>query len=264
VHVDIPGSSAIAEFYDGLASDYHLIYADRWEQSLRHQGGALDALTRSSLPEARDVLDCACGIGTQAIGLALLGYRVTGTDISERSLQRARDTAAQLGTPLTVLPADFRDLRGVPGEFDVVTACDNAIAHLLDQADVDLALKQMYRKLRPGGLLAISVRDYDRALKDRPATAPPIDIPGPPRRVVVRLHEWDTADSPLHTVRFLILTQQSTGWTLTEHATRLRAITAAQLGSAATRAGFEQIRWLDAAQARFHQPIMTGRRGDQL
>ena len=168
MHVDIPGSSAIAEFYDGLASDYHLIYADRWEQSLRHQGGALDALIRSSLPEARDVLDCACGIGTQAIGLALLGYRVTGTDISERSLQRARDTAAQLGTPLTVLPADFRDLRGVPGEFDVVTACDNAIAHLLDQADVDLALKQMYRKLRPGGLLAISVRDYDRALKDRP------------------------------------------------------------------------------------------------
>jgi glycine/sarcosine N-methyltransferase len=58
VHVDIPGSSAIAEFYDGLASDYHLIYADRWEQSLRHQGGALDALIRSSLPEARDCTPC--------------------------------------------------------------------------------------------------------------------------------------------------------------------------------------------------------------
>jgi glycine/sarcosine N-methyltransferase len=83
VLVDIPGSSAIAEFYDGLASDDHLVYADRWEQSLRHQGCALDALIRSSLPEARDVLDCACGIGTQAIGLALLGYRVAGTDISE-------------------------------------------------------------------------------------------------------------------------------------------------------------------------------------
>jgi hypothetical protein len=65
-------------------------------------------------------------------------------------------------------------------------------------------------------------------------------------------------------VRFLILTELSTGWTITEHATRLRAITAAQLSSAATRAGFEQIRWLDAAQVRFHQPIMTARRGAQL
>jgi glycine/sarcosine N-methyltransferase len=264
VLVDVFGSSAVVEFYDGLASDYHLIYADRWEQSLRHQGRAIDALIRSSLPEARDVLDCSCGIGTQAIGLALLGYRVTGTDISERSLQRARDTATELGTPLTVLPADFRDLRGVSGEFDVVICCDNAVAHLLDQADLELSLKQMYRRLRPGGLLAISVRDYDRALKDRPAIAPPIDIPGPPRRVVVRLHEWDAADRPLHTVRFLILTQQSTGWTITEHATRLRAITSAQLSGAARRAGFEQIRWLDAAKARFHQPVMTARRGDQL
>jgi glycine/sarcosine N-methyltransferase len=263
VLVDIPGSSAVAEFYDGLASDYHLIYADRWEQALRSQGRALDALIRTSLPEAHDVLDCACGIGTQAIGLAMLGYRVTGTDISERSLQRARDAAAHLSTPITILPADFRDLRGISGEFDVVISCDNAIAHLLDPADVELSLKQMYRKLRPGGLLAVSVRNYDRAVKDRPATAPPIDIPGSPRHVVVRLHEWDTADSPLHTVRFLILTQLSTGWTITEHATRLRAITAAQLSSAATRAGFEQIRWLDAAQVRFHQPIMTARRGDQ-
>jgi glycine/sarcosine N-methyltransferase len=150
-------------------------------------------LIRTSLPEARDVLDCARGIGTQAIGLAMLGYRVTGTDISERSLQRARDAAAQLSTPITILPADFRDLRAISGEFDVVSSCDNAIAHLLDPADVELSLKQMYRKLRPGGLLAVSVRDYDRAVKDRPATAAPIDIPGSPRHVVVRLHEWDTA-----------------------------------------------------------------------
>jgi len=126
VLVDILGSSAVAEFYDGVASDYHLIYADRWEQSLRHQGRALDALIRSSLPETHDVLDCACGIGAQAIGLALLGYRVTATDISERSLQRARDTAARLSTPVTVLPADFRDLRGISGDFDVVICCDTS------------------------------------------------------------------------------------------------------------------------------------------
>ncbi len=118
------------------------------------------------------------------IGLSLPGYRVTGTDISERSLQRAADTAAQHGTPLTVLAADFRELCAVAGEFDVVISCDNAVPHLLDEADVDLALAQMYQRLRPGGLLAISVRDYDKALADRPASAPPLDIPGPPRRVV--------------------------------------------------------------------------------
>ena len=33
-----------------------------------------------------DILDCACGIGTQAVGLAKLGFPVTGSDISEKEL----------------------------------------------------------------------------------------------------------------------------------------------------------------------------------
>ncbi|MGY5060876.1 hypothetical protein ACWDFR_43675 [Streptomyces sp. 900105755] len=31
------------------------------------------------------MLDCSCGIGTRAIGLALRGHRVTGTDLSVRA-----------------------------------------------------------------------------------------------------------------------------------------------------------------------------------
>jgi glycine/sarcosine N-methyltransferase len=178
-------ATSVVEFYDGLAADYHLIYADHWEESLRHQGRVLDQIIRSVLPGKRDVLDCSCGVGTQAIGLSLLGHRVTGSDISSRSLQRAADTAAQFGVPLAVTTADFRDLSEIPGEFDVAISCDNAIPHLLELADVDRAIVEMYTKLRPGGLLLISIRDYDRALIDRPAVAPPLDLPGPPRRIVV-------------------------------------------------------------------------------
>jgi glycine/sarcosine N-methyltransferase len=182
-------ASSVVEFYDRLAADYHLVYADRWQEALERQGRALDHIIRSRLPCARDVLDCSCGIGTQAIGLSLLGYRVTGSDISERSLQRAAATARRLHTPLTVLAADLRDLSGVAGEFGVVISCDNAVPHLLDQAEVDQALEEMFAKLRPGGLLLVSIRDYDRALTERPAVASPQDIPGPPRRLVVRLHD---------------------------------------------------------------------------
>ena len=183
-------ASSVVDFYDGLAVDYHLIYADRWEQSLKRQGHALDALIRSLLPGARDVLDCSCGVGTQAIGLSLRGYRVIGTDISERSLKRAADTAGRLNAPLTVAAADFRDLSEVAGDFDVVISCDNAVPHLLHE--IDRAVAEMHKEARPGGLLVISIRDYDRALIQRPAVAPPLDIPGPPRRVVVRLNEWDS------------------------------------------------------------------------
>src|SRR5579864_9304401 len=123
--------ATVVGFYDGFASDYHLAYGGNWESESERQGVALDLLIRELVPDARDVLDCSCGIGTQAIGLARLGYRVHGTDISERSLERARVEATRLGVDLAFAVCDFRDLTPVQGLFDVVISCDNAIAHLL-------------------------------------------------------------------------------------------------------------------------------------
>ncbi len=245
------------DFYDGFAPDYHLVYADRWDEAVERQGAALDRLIRHAQPGARDILDCSCGIGTQSIGLARHGYRVCGTDISERSIERARAEASRLGADVTFSVADFRDLAKVVGEFDVVISCDNAVPHLLDDADVCKALRAMRSKLRPGGLLVISTRDFDRALVERPATAPPLIVAGPPRRVVVRLHDWDPPDSALYTVRLFVLTESGDGWTLAHHSTRYRAITSGGLVRAAEGAGFNRVSWLSGENAGFHQPVMT-------
>lgn len=247
----------MVDFYDGFACDYHLVYGDRWDEAVERQGAALDRLIGDAQPGASDLLDCSCGIGTQAIGLARRGYHVCGTDISERSVARARVEATRLGVNVAFGVADFRDLAKVVGEFDVVISCDNAVPHLLDDADVSEALRAMRSKLRPGGLLVISTRDYDKALVERPATAPPLLVAGSPRRVVVRLHDWDAPDSPLYTVRFFVLTESGGGWTLTHHSTRYRAITSGALARAAEDAGFSEISWLTGENAVFHQPVMT-------
>jgi glycine/sarcosine N-methyltransferase len=249
---------SVLDFYDGLAPDYHLVYAGRWDEAIASQAEVLDTIIRSAHPDARDVLDCSCGIGTQAIGLAKRGYRVHGTDISARSIDRARDESRRLGARLTLEVADFRDLSSVEGDYDVVLSADNALPHLLDDADLTQALHAMRAKLRPDGLLVISIRDYDKALVDRPATAPPFLIEGPPRRLVVRLHDWDAPDSPLYTVRFFILTETQAGdWTLAHHATRYRAITRDALSHIARDAGFDHTAWFSPEG--FHQPVMTAR-----
>ena len=84
-------------FYDEFADDYHLAYGGNWEDAVERQGSALDALIRDVLPDATTVLDCSCGIGTQALGLAKLGYRVVGSDISAGEIERAQ----REGTPLS-------------------------------------------------------------------------------------------------------------------------------------------------------------------
>jgi SAM-dependent methyltransferase len=251
---------SVEEFYDGLAADYHLVYADRWDEAVAGQGEALARLIRAPRPDARDVLDCSCGIGTQAIGLALRGFAVTATDVSPVSVERAAREAERLGATLRLGVADFRDLTSVEGDFDVVISCDNALPHLLSATEVETALRAMRGKLRDGGLLVVSVREYDRALEERPVTAPPHVIAGPPRRVVVRLHEWDAPDSPLYTVRFLVLTEGEDGWDVRDHAGRYRALTRAELSAAAQRAGLTDLAWHEAAGAGYHQPLLTARR----
>ena len=69
-------------FYDSIASQYDKFYLD-WQATTREEALFLDGIFREyGFDRNARILDCACGIGTQAIGLAVLGYPVTGSDIS--------------------------------------------------------------------------------------------------------------------------------------------------------------------------------------
>src|SRR5580658_9808591 len=62
--------------YDDLAAYYHLIF-ENWDASIARQAGVLGPLIERACGKARPrILDAACGIGTQAIGLAMRGHTV--------------------------------------------------------------------------------------------------------------------------------------------------------------------------------------------
>jgi glycine/sarcosine N-methyltransferase len=138
-----------------------------------------------------------------------------------------------------------------------VLSCDNAIPHLRSDADILRAFRAMRSKLRADGVLVVSVRDYDR--DERPAVGAPVLVPGPPRHVLLRLHEWDAPESDSYTVRFLVLTEGAGGWEVVEHSTRYRAVGRATLAAAALDAGFVDIAWHEPEKASWHQPVLTAR-----
>src|SRR5207249_4230913 len=152
--VSLPGSRPVPSslvdvsgFYDRLAGAYHLIYAD-WRKAVARQGAVLDRLLRTYLSDGpHRVLDCTCGIGTQAIGLATRGHSVHGTDLSAASVERAAREAATFGVSPTFGVADVRALeRDVTGEFDAVITCDNSLPHLLTDDELDAAARNMRAK----------------------------------------------------------------------------------------------------------------------
>ena len=94
-------------FYDNMASQYDKLFAD-WQATTREQALLLDRLFRSyGFDAAARVLDCACGIGTQAVGLACLGYDVTASDISHAELAQAKERAAHHQVTIDFHHADF-------------------------------------------------------------------------------------------------------------------------------------------------------------
>jgi SAM-dependent methyltransferase len=99
-YIGLMMGDAVTSFYDEFAQHYHLMF-ENWEASVTRQAAAIRSVLQRdcNLPDGARVLDCACGIGTQSLGLAKLGFRVTGSDVSAwRYSVRARKPPVGLST----------------------------------------------------------------------------------------------------------------------------------------------------------------------
>lgn len=114
-------STDTAGFYDDLAEHYHLIFED-WGRSIQRQANTLGPLLENKLARGPlKILDCACGIGTQALGLAQHGHTVVATDLSKAAVERAAREASNLGLDIEFHVADMRNLSALPkSDFDAV------------------------------------------------------------------------------------------------------------------------------------------------
>lgn len=247
-------------FYDNLAPFYHLIF-ENWERSIERQATALDSIIRSTARHgARSLLDVACGIGTQALGLAALGYDVTASDISSGAIDRARGEAARRGLSIAFSVADMRVAQRHHGRaFDVVLCADNSLPHLLTDGDILGALGQFLACTKPGGLCVVSVRDYAVLERGGVQLKPyGVRVEGDARYSLFQVWEWRGS---LYDVHFYVVRDDGTENCQT-HVMRSTyyAIPIAELLTLMTRAGFEKVQRIDDV---FFQPVLIGVRPNE-
>jgi SAM-dependent methyltransferase len=247
------------DFYDQLAEDYHLIYGD-WSLSVSRQGDALEALVRRYLDGAGplDVLDCSCGIGTQAIGLAERGHRVVGSDLSPVAAARAAGEARRRGLVLTTSAADMRSLPFGDASFDIVLSADNSLAHLLTEDDVRRALDGMRRVVRNGGLLVLSAKDYGDARQTRRHTTVP-QVTDTDAGQVVTFQLWHWHDDSIYDFDHVQLLPEDGTWQVRVRRATSRAWALQELATLVRECGFRDATWHGVEQSRFFQPVLTAR-----
>jgi SAM-dependent methyltransferase len=247
----------VEAFYDDLSPFYHLIYPD-WEASIQRQAAALASLLRESWGDKRlDILDATCGVGTQTLGLAALGHTLTASDLSARSVERAQREAQQRGLDIRFSVADVRRLYAHHGrQFDVVLSCDNALPHLLTDAELLLAFEQFFACTRPGGGCLISVRDYDREDRSGVQVKPyGVRVEGGVRYLVFQVWEFH---GPIYDLAmYFVEDHGGSECPVRVVRTQYHAVGTGRLLELMSQAGFIEARRIDG---RFYQPVLVGRR----
>jgi ubiquinone/menaquinone biosynthesis C-methylase UbiE len=118
----------------------------------------------------KSCLDCACGTGWHLFMLSQLGLQCSGSDISKEMLSVAKEN---LNKNVPIKREDFRSLRKSWKEhFDMVVCLTTSLPHMTTDQDTIRALRSMYERLKPGGILVVDNGITDRILDTRPAFIP--------------------------------------------------------------------------------------------
>ncbi len=101
------------------------------------------------------LLDLGCGPGLYSSRLAMKGLKVTGIDISQRSLNYARRHAKKKGLNIEYCLMNFFDIV-FNEEFDAVLQTHGELNTFSDEKRDEL-LSKLHKALKPGGLLIFDV-----------------------------------------------------------------------------------------------------------
>ena len=250
--------SITQKFYDNLASQYDKLFLD-WQATTQEQALILDRIfTANGFDKNANVLDCACGIGTQSIGLAAIGYNVTGSDISEGEIAEAKERAKKNTVSVSFEHADFCALSDTFTEqFDIIIAMDNALPHMLTSNDLASAIKSIVNQIKDSGIFVASIRDYDALLGNKPPySLPYIHKTAKGQRVSFQTWTWEGDNYRL--IQYIVEDEDTLEVSKFEceyRATRRQEMTDLLMAN-----GCSDVEWMFPETTGFYQPIVVAKK----
>lgn len=245
----------MSDFYDQLADLYHLIFLD-WDQSIERQATQIVGIIQQRWPDARTLLDVSCGIGTQAIGLAMRSFSVTASDLSKGAVDRAKIEAQRRGVEIDFTTCDMKAAHTHhQRQFDIVLSADNSITHLLTDDELLIALRQMHACTRSGGGCLLTVRDYDQEERGT-GLVKPYGVREENGKRYIIFQVWDFEDHVYDLSMYFVVEDGTLGPPVTHvMRTKYNAIGTDHLMSLMRAAGFTSAERIDG---QFYQPVLIG------
>ena len=238
--------------YDELAVDYDRFV--NWEGRLSHELPFFTSLFEQH--GVRRVLDAACGTGHHAVALAQKGYHVAGADLSAPMIARAGENASAHGVEVSFSVAGLGGYAALGQSYDAAICLGNSLPHLLSEAAVAEALADFAAVLRPGGLLVIQNRNFDRVWREKERFMPPQshrDAGG--EWIFVRFYDFHEESLTFNMLR---LRRMGEDWAQSAESTDLRPIVAVDLVPALESAGFSPVTLYGSYDGSSFDPAASG------
>jgi len=177
------------------------------------------------------ILDLCCGLGRISTELALMGFDVTGVDITEAFLKSAREDAKHENLNIDYINADSRKFVR-PGYFDIILNLYISFGYFEDQNDDLLVLRNVYESLKTGGTFIIETLGKEVSVKNF------IESEWFERAGYTVLTEYEPLDSWTYLKnRWILLKNEKR----TEKIFTQRLYSASELRAILKEAGFDQI-----------------------
>ena len=114
-----------------------------------------DQILRGNIGPGMRILDAGCGYGRNLVHLLREGCEIFAIDANPEGVAHVRALAAELApnlpaTNFRVAPIEKMDL---PGGFADVVICNSVLHFARDEAHFLAMLEELWRVLRPGGML---------------------------------------------------------------------------------------------------------------
>ncbi|MDD5610591.1 MAG: class I SAM-dependent methyltransferase [Candidatus Omnitrophica bacterium] len=140
------------QWYESLFENY----AQKYDQECYVHGtsGECDFIEQEiNRDRSIKILDIGCGTGRHSIELTKRGYNVTGVDLSENQIKRAREKAQEAGVTIDFQIQDARNL-SFDGEFDLaIMLCEGGFSLMeTDEMNFEI-LKNATKALKSKGKL---------------------------------------------------------------------------------------------------------------
>lgn len=150
-------------------------------------------------PEMKTAVDLGCGTGSDSISLALNGLDVTGFDISEKMIEKAKFNSSEFNLDIKFykysidkIPLKFNN------RFDFALSLGNSVA-LIEKIKIKKSLGRIYDLLKNKGTFILQILNYTAIKK---AESRIVNITQNPPNIYVRFYDLFTMPLNFNILRF--------------------------------------------------------------